>query len=203
MKITPKPGDYFQTDGITDEQYMEAVKVFVSAGCPRGEWCISRATFLYAGWQLPESNPIGFYRSDSYLVYAGRKLSLSDLLGDEAPAPAFSPAEIGWKDPSKWSGEGIPPVGTECIVLWRGGAEEKVRMTYIGDGVGCYKSLSSGLEYTISTRDIKFRPLKSEREIAVEEMKESFLMRFNCTCSLDFLGQLYDAGYRKIKDAEK
>ena len=78
------------------------------------------------------------------------------------------------KKPEPWNGEGLPPVGTECLVIWRasGNNEESV-ITYMGDGVGCYQPLKNdSREFSFSVDCVEFRPVRTEKEKLVEQAKE-------------------------------
>jgi len=192
MKITLKPGDHVRTEGISDAEYEFAINTFYEARCPFGEGRIENwKDYQYFGWGIR-----GLYHSNVNSSLDGRELSLSDLLGDEEAPPV---------------GKGIPQIGAS--VLAKNLDNEFSRFNELtvsivghfddGDDGGVVIFHPSRGHASLSNHHLFLFPIKSERELAIEEMKESFLMRFNCTCSLEFLGQLYDAGYRKIKDAEK
>lgn len=59
-----------------------------------------------------------------------------------------------------------PCVGGEAILVSMGMTEfnRKVLITYIGDGVGCYKDLSNNAEYTFSSSETVFKKPKTPEE---------------------------------------
>jgi hypothetical protein len=108
---------------------------------------------------------------------------------------------------SDWNGEGIPHLGCKLDgvksisstdgIEWRGEATWLVVGHHINgkdffvesiDGVGCIQKFS--IE---STSKIQFRPIKSARDKAINEMQEIF------HCGKVFCVSGYDAGYRKVK----
>lgn len=102
--------------------------------------------------------------------------------------------------PEEWNGEGLPPVGIECSVQLAFNDMGKCKITYIGDGVFCYRQLSSGNEYTGSISDTVFRPIQTDREkwmgaaLHVEaEMHDSYQPH-------ELLQALYDEGLGKMPD---
>ena len=98
---------------------------------------------------------------------------------------------------SKWNGEGLPPVGDECYVQLAFNDMGKCLITYMGDGVFCYRQVSSGNEYTGSIRDTVFRPVKSDREKWICSVKEKSGLYFDDGS----LGAIYDAGLAKLPES--
>jgi hypothetical protein len=101
----------------------------------------------------------------------------------------------------EWNGEGLPPVGTECRINHERLAYDNARITYMGKGVFCYEA--SGTEYTGSTYDAAFYPIKTEREIAIEAMNPIICSQGMFSADGDackaISAALYDAGYRKVE----
>jgi hypothetical protein len=88
-----------------------------------------------------------------------------------------------------WNGEGLPPVGTTCIYNFETRPYEIIAHRD-GFAIGWRNDA-----VTIASKiPQSFRPIKSDREKAIEEM-----LKLN---SYDgdrvFMGALYDAGYRKV-----
>lgn len=201
MKITPREGDYVS---LGKEKSGNLIH-FIDAN----EHRISRPVgFSTAFGDYPSAATVAVLANESlwFMVFCsdgkfhfartpsnGRELSLSDLLGD---------------DDTAWPGEGLPPVGAECEYN-TGSFSNKWQKVYIcgiakdGRPVHQYSDghvdlISSDL---IGNMEKYFRPLKSERDIAIEEMVKYLQSpkRADTTLAED----LYDFGFRIIKDAEK
>lgn len=109
---------------------------------------------------------------------------------------------------NNWYEKGeLPPVGEVCVLVSVGFKElnYEVEITYIGDGVGCYRWLKTNNEYTVNLCDARFRPLRTETDKLVEQMKSDLsgewgvsLQRANAICS-----HLIKKGYRKIKQMSR
>jgi hypothetical protein len=93
-----------------------------------------------------------------------------------------------------------PKVGEDCIITWVNGVENGiVTITYVGDGVACYKSKINNysgelMEYTCALDSVTFRPLKSKRD---EYCCEVYDILKNSQSIPECCERLYDAGYRK------
>jgi len=103
-----------------------------------------------------------------------------------------------------WDGKGLPPVGCICEIL---PAYQKVKITYIGQNVGCYVDLLNGIEFSMTLSSVCFMPIKSAQNKTIEELGKKILEAGNI-----FVGgaaakliaeHLYDAGLRftENKDA--
>jgi len=181
MKLQLKPGDYVSTKGMTEDQYHAVCRRFIECGCPIGEHSEDRAILHYAamGWannceHLPYNNKF-FHGLEN--GFKGKLYTVEQILSSEQ--------EI-------WNGTGLPPVGTECEIY---PIHTKAKITYMGNGVGCYIDLSNGLEFSIATCNVTFRPIKSDREKAIDEMYSTL----ENTASMSYkqvAEKLYDAGYR-------
>ncbi|HHK0021537.1 TPA: hypothetical protein ACQQGR_004928 [Pseudomonas aeruginosa] len=111
---------------------------------------------------------------------------------------------------SEWNGQGLPPVGTVCIVephntMWgfssTSGYERKI-LAYYGEYVWLGHA-ETPLETTRIDK-VDFRPLSTpeqiaaeEREKAIEEMRELVGDIDKVPTWSDALAALYDAGYRR------
>ena len=110
----------------------------------------------------------------------------------------------------------LPPVGCECEYNHSAWGFEDVSVTPMdGDKLTiCAKSKTpSGRECVIFTWVSKnrallaaataipavFRPLRTEREKAIDEMISVTLAVINQDTQRQMFGMLYDAGYRKVK----
>lgn len=101
----------------------------------------------------------------------------------------------------KWNGEGLPPVGVECYLQLAFNDMGECLITYMGDGVFCYRQNSSGNEYTGSVRDTVFRSIKSDREKWIDaalhveaELQDNYQPH-------ELIEALYDAGLGKLSES--
>lgn len=108
------------------------------------------------------------------------------------------------RNKNDWYEKGeLPPVGEICKLVSQGmtlyGFD--VEITYIGDGVGCYKRLKDSEEFTFASREVVFRPLRTETDKLVEQMKKD--LAGHCGVSYErataICKELAKQGYRKIK----
>ena len=104
------------------------------------------------------------------------------------------------KQDNKWLERGeLPPVGVECDIrhsCWNSEKYEKVTVAAITNEYLIVKYATFEQHYML--KDISFRPILTEREAAIEEMKQACPHHG----SWDSVGRiyaeaLYDAGYRK------
>lgn len=103
-----------------------------------------------------------------------------------------------------WDGEGLPPVGCECELAYKRSHPQiwlGCRIDFIGKGA-VVVTTENNSEMCLYKDEVDFRPIKSEREIAVNEMvldiafsqlSDDFPGSVNNICT-----QLYNAGYRKV-----
>ena len=93
----------------------------------------------------------------------------------------------------------LPPVGTVCRLRFATITDTVVTITYIGDGVLCYRD-EQGMEYSAASRYVEFRPLQTERERWVAAAQKAIGCEPNAHRHM--LGQLYDAGLAKMPEDE-
>lgn len=72
-------------------------------------------------------------------------------------------------DVPEWHGDGVPPVGIECEVKWTGGKWEKCEVIFVGTEKVVVELRNR--EAAMSLCDVKFRPLRTEAEKAMESAK--------------------------------
>jgi hypothetical protein len=122
-------------------------------------------------------------------------IPVEELMAQEIDGPVSDDGP----QPPEWNGEGLPPVGTVCRLTIGEWVHRNARITYTGNGVFCYEV--SGTEYTGSVRDANFRPIKSEREKAIDDIKS--LITKSCGLTehrIQIIATaLFDAGYRKVE----
>ena len=116
-----------------------------------------------------------------------------------------------------WTGEGLPPVGTVCEVLWNESRMEYLRTKVFGvnehgqpihrfdEGPKKYEYQADVLVTTLGNK--VFRPLRTPDQIAAHEreatIKEMVYGACGCepgdgtTTAFILCGLIYDAGYRK------
>lgn len=75
------------------------------------------------------------------------------------------------------NGEGVPPVGTECECSWGGDDWRSCKLLFVGDTVIVLKLSTGEMGYHIS--DVKFRPIRSTRDKAVEAFNSANVMGSN------------------------
>ena len=181
MKITPKPGDYVSTIDLSYEQYVKVVEIFVANGAVPNSHPIKHFNSVqYFGWTY-QGSLSGCNHRELYAA-TPRLLSLSDLLGE---------------DPVAWDGEGLPSVGCECeftYVKSIHGGWLRCKVDFIGRGAVVITTENDS-EVCVFKDELKFRPIKSEREIAIVDL-------YNIIAAHPGVGNsataLYDAGYRKL-----
>lgn len=100
----------------------------------------------------------------------------------------------------KWSGKGIPPVGTVCEYLWVDGDEWRKCevVAYYFANVVAIDVLDSA---AILMQPMMFRPIKTPEQIAVEERQWAIdeMYRIIRESQIKTVAALYDAGYRKTE----
>jgi hypothetical protein len=108
----------------------------------------------------------------------------------------------------EWNGEGLPPVGTECEVsmsVGMFGASEWVACTVLVHDIGIAEIAvfrTKAGAYGGAKRGF-FRPIKSEREKAIQAMNPIICSQGMFSADGDackaISAALYDAGYRKVE----
>lgn len=105
---------------------------------------------------------------------------------------------------NSWYEKGeLPPVGTECEVLRASGwnrCEIKAHMKEAGNTCAVYQMYNS---WGFDSNHERYRPIKTEREIAIEDLKKTVvyssesILSLSGTAAKQIATALYDAGYRK------
>jgi len=72
----------------------------------------------------------------------------------------------------EWNGEGLPPVGEECGMTLGFAVYDRVKITYMGDGVFCYRNIRNDTEYTGSLADATFSPIQTREQRMHQELTE-------------------------------
>lgn len=180
MKTKPQKGDQIASAGISEKDYLAIGELFLIAGANRFEFPSFNSFKRHAYFGLDIDNDLFHTNSPSFFS-GGRLLSVKDLLGDD---------EEEWK----------PEIGVECECYWitdtnprwhrckiLAESEYGLAINYLGDNEDP------------SWHDIrpKFRSIKSERFIAVEDMASIIARAINENA--DIPSALYYAGYRKTK----
>ena len=101
---------------------------------------------------------------------------------------------VGYAPSTVWNGEGLPPVGCECEYSWAGEPWAIGVIRYISKHtiiIETQADPTGDTECAYSPTDIKFRPLRTEAERAIDEM-----VRLSGV-SIGAAKILYDMGYRK------
>lgn len=198
MKI--EKGDYVSLKGLTEDQYHEAAKVFLSFGFDSGEY--PNPNYLSCETAKLGVAQFGLFNSQLYhstvdgysTILNGRELSIDELL---QPTPKY------------WDGKGEPEVGQEVkIEIALLGVSKRIMefnhktVKVIGkfntdDGLKGIV-INHSLIGHASITDFKelIKPIKSEREIAIEEMLK---IHYKSNGDRETMGSIYDAGYRKVE----
>lgn len=112
--------------------------------------------------------------------------------GTEMNGEAYNCFRGYWKVemlPVEWNGEGLPPVGTECERSWTGDKWLTCRVLFIGDENIVLKLATREVSYLIL--DVKFRPIRSARDKAVEAM--FYAIPKDLRVGIDCRQSIYDA----------
>jgi len=110
-------------------------------------------------------------------------------------------------EPAAWDGEGLPPVGTVCEMHYFKLGENTwnaVEIKYLGNQHAITEA--GGIETHWRKCDVTFRQSRTPAQVVADE-RQSYINGMLC---YDAFGgsrkglaeALYDAGYRKIKEAE-
>lgn len=104
----------------------------------------------------------------------------------------------------KWSGEGIPPIGTTCGLIHMGCDQGTVTVLFVGDQVGVFRSLSFDHEQHGDIARYSFYVVGTPEEIESQERKDAIVEMTGIAggqyAPRDAIVQrLYDAGYRRMK----
>jgi len=196
MKI--EKGDYVRLRGLTEDQYHQVAKVFMDAGAEKGEYPDYSYTkigfrFGIVGGALYHS----VWDSDEASILDGKQLSVKDMLN---PAPQY------------WDGKGEPEIGQLAMacnkskyaisesfkqfldldveIIGKFYFEEKLVVVIHNSKCG-HKSISGYEKY--------LAPIKSEREIAIEEIQKLIFNYADSQPNVSQAAYLYDAGYRKTE----
>lgn len=182
MKL--QPGDHVAQKDLTDEQYHAIAKKFMEAGALSAAYspdCRSSGNAFF-GWDARD-NTIYFFRSLD--VFTGRLLTPSQILEDDN----------GWFE----RGE-LPPVGIECEINEPRkdfhGRKIHIFSHYNGCAFG-WDDIEQGAYH--SDKPYEFRPIKSDRDKAIEKAADVI---GKALMSRDQLGTLFDHGLLKLPEGE-
>lgn len=93
------------------------------------------------------------------------------ILESRVNMPTEAQLKADWGQAPEWDGEGWPPIGCECRMTLGFAEYDRVRITYMGDGVFCYLNMRTEMEYTGSLRDATFRPIRTKEQRERDELK--------------------------------
>ena len=127
----------------------------------------------YKGYKVPEgathynsesiSYVEGFYKYDNNKVIFAPAETLEWLIEDNPQWIPIDAIELP-EAPQEWNGEGLPPVGAECVMSYDGNNWVECVINYSSEHtVVCTNE--SGIELVYSTKDIvMFRPKRTQKE---------------------------------------
>ena len=100
-----------------------------------------------------------------------------------------------------WTGEGLPPVGTECEIkhLGHAGGFHPAKITYAGRNLVAFQYQTGNPdqhEFADEPRNLIFRPARTPEQKARDEAIDAMLAIVGGSERRP-VEQLYDAGYRK------
>lgn len=101
---------------------------------------------------------------------------------------------------NNWNGKGLPEVGSECEYEYTTDGEFwKCRiMGYNGNKVAFTRDDHSNSIFVSTIKEANFRPIKSDRDKAVDEMAEIWKVAMANNKGLaEFFSAIYDAGFKK------
>lgn len=209
MKL--RQGNSVSTAAITEENFQPIVDAFRMSGCKINAFFNAQNVkyFSFLEWHLDalcKTNEI----SNFDLL-----LTVDQILGKaKMPAEFGNQTVYGKKDNAgDWHSRGeLPPVESKCTITTdHCGFQFSKSLNGIECEILAHQYLPSGLpvavfSYVVDDVNFElkyhslvaecFRPLKTERERAIEEM-EKYLLLQEVDCHKTWCGALYDAGYRK------
>ena len=99
----------------------------------------------------------------------------------------------------EWSGEGLPPVGTECDCSHRGSEQGKVTVLYMGSQFCVLLNHGHGEEQCGPIGSYEFNPTLTDRDRWIEAAL------IECTDHISHrqLGKIYDAGLANLPEQTK
>ncbi len=110
-----------------------------------------------------------------------------------------------WVDrPSpSWSGEGLPPVGAECLAVYMGQPQGVVTVRYSGECMILWSEDRQSEQCGVAEHYL-FSPIHTPEQIAADEREAAINEIGNLIASVgptfrDQATRLYDAGYRKME----
>jgi hypothetical protein len=197
MPTTIQPGaTHWNRNTITADWYKKHEGAWLFYDRFSGRWMACTASDSFINELIPvqeliaqESNLQGLKISSAHV----RKMLDNNRFGVTVP---------------EWSGDGLPPVGTECEVSMSTGmfgAPEWLACTVLVHDIGAWEiavfKTKAGV-YGGATWDF-FRPLKTEREKAIQAMNPIICSQGMFSADGDackaISAALYDAGYRKVE----
>lgn len=107
--------------------------------------------------------------------------------------------------PGPWGGEGLPPVGTVCLLRYDNGGWGEALIKYISDTMCVWQWVrpeheQQNVEWGQSPQHIEFQRIRTQEEL-LAEARENFideLVQVTCIRRGE-AGLIYDAGYRKVQ----
>ena len=170
------------------------------------DWAVAKAQDNDGWWHWYSHKLLRTSKAAGAWVYKntpGRYLRATqgEVIGDWRDTLRLRPEEEEKvEDENDWYAKGeLPPVGTVCRLRFGTTAYAVVTITYIGDGVLCYRD-EKGMEYSASSSHVELRPIQTDRERWVAAAQQAIGCEPNAHRHM--LGQLYDAGLAKMPEDE-
>lgn len=188
MKITKDC--YVNVSGWTDEEVLRAAEMFAEVGGGVvGNINVRFPNEDYKYLMILEKNAFVGDANDLHAYGCVNELTKQDIFGDQQQQ----------QQPSEYTGEGPPPVGTVCTAQHlEENLERRVKVIYYHEGYVWLKDLG-GYEHIVQVAcDIEFTPIKSEKDKEIEELDKD-IDEWMDKEDFSLSHYLYNLGYRKTK----
>ena len=168
------------------------------------DWAVAKAQDSTGWWHWYSENPSQLPGAPGVWGYdntSGRysRATQGEVIGDWKQTLRLRPEEKKMEDENEWHKRGeFPPVGTVCRLRFGTTAYAVVTITYIGDGVLCYRD-EKGMEYSAASSHVELRPLQTERERWIKAAQLAIDMPLD---HAEMLGEIYDKGLAKMPVGE-
>lgn len=119
-------------------------------------------------WDL-SNEPFGVrfdYRSSRYFVDIN--LMVEKVDGSDSDARQLEKLQHG----EQWDGTGLPPVGAKCEIIINGGDLGLCEILFVGASLLVWRQESTSQEGSGYHRHMNFRPLRTERDKAIEQISD-------------------------------
>ena len=164
------------------------------------DWAVAKAQDGDGMWCWYEAVPRP--RASTFMSRGGggvRFAGKGEAIGDWRDTLRLRPEEKKVESKDDWHTKGeLPPVGTVCRLRFATTTDAVVTITYIGDGVLCYRD-EKGMEYSASSSHVELLPLQTERASLIEKALNTVRDPLS---KEEVIFQLVEAGMLKMPEDE-